>query len=62
MKNLNSIKKVKNIEYVGPYQIQTTSSRSISFSSRIEVNMNLEDFYLVPNQSKDSAMKIAKTK
>lgn len=55
--SFDNIKQVTNIEYVGPHQIQTTSSPSINFSSRIEANKKLESFCLLPYQPKDSAKK-----
>lgn len=36
MKNNSTVKQVSRIEYVGPYQIQTTSIMGVNFSARIE--------------------------
>lgn len=36
MNNLDTIKQVTSIEYVRPYQIQTTSSLSFNFTEHID--------------------------
>lgn len=35
---------VTNIEYVGPHQIQTTTSPSVNFSARIDSSAIISDF------------------
>ena len=57
--SLDNIKQVTTIEYVGPHQIQTTSSPSMNFSSRIETNKKMETIFSGPHQPKYS---IEKTK
>ena len=36
MEGNSTVKQVSIIEYIGPYQIQTTSIMSVNFSTRIE--------------------------
>ena len=40
MTNESTVKLVSKIEYVGPYQIQTTSLMSINYSTRIDKEFN----------------------
>lgn len=40
---LYQIKQVIGIEYVGPYQIQTTASASVNFSTKLETNEICQD-------------------
>ena len=41
--DMNQFKQVTNIEYVGPHQIQSTSSPSMNFSVRIDPNVIVAD-------------------
>ncbi len=41
--DMNHLKQVTNIEYVGPHQIQSTSSPSMNFSARIDSNIIVAD-------------------
>lgn len=57
MEDTSTVKQVSRIEYVGPYQIQTTSALSINFSARIDnygPKQSLEMF--VPDDMDDCAI------